>query len=311
MPKPQSRRPIGRPPSRLTTPVIGWAERRRYKRFCAAPDAPPEPPPTPPPMRGTPESRTRTPQLSRARTRHNLAAPDWVLADDAALHRTSEFALLWQCGVCCAWTRDPVRHGYSRRCSVCRVAWPPRVFIAPALDVHHFRTHAALVHAFAAEVRARRYDAIAGGRLVLDKRANTTSVEAMFLLVAQARDLAQQPAFAGEPRSLVQVMHQGQRYVGLVTGPLVPIWPDVLADVHDVPPTVTSTFTPVSAAHSALKTVPGEADAEEERNRPDQRAGRAGEPATGAAQHSGSHTALSREADAVARIVAAGGVFRS
>ena len=122
MPKPQSRRPIGRPPSRLTTPVIGWAERRRYKRFCAAPDAPPEPPPTPPPMRGTPESRTRTPQLSRARTRHNLAAPDWVLADDAALHRTSEFALLWQCSVCCAWTRDPVRHGYSRRCSVCRAS---------------------------------------------------------------------------------------------------------------------------------------------------------------------------------------------
>ena len=234
MPRTPSRRPIGRPPSPLTTPVLGWKERRAYRHFCGSPwDAPAEPA-APAPTRGTPATRARTPQLSQARTQHNLSAPETLRDGDTVLRRADEFALLWQCSVCTSWTRDPAR-GYSKRCDVCKLARPPRVVILRQLDIEAVRRHAALVHALAAQLRARRYAMLCNGPVIRSKRDNCIRTSEMFLQLAQERDAAELQALANadqkpQKRWLTQVFVNGERYLGLSAIDYVnsKVWPGLL-----------------------------------------------------------------------------------
>lgn len=219
-PKPPSSRPIGRPPSSLVTPVIGWAERRRYARFCSAPYVPVEPPPTPKPMRGTPATRARTPWLSQARIHHNADAPPVVTWGDIQLHRTREYGVAWQCSICTSWTRAPTsRLGYVGHCTLCRLTRPPRVVLLNSPDVSYIREHAALAHAAAARLRSERYAMLRYGPTVRFKRESVTPSE-FFLNEAEHRDRLFAPLpvtdeQAAQERTVVQVWCHGERYVGL------------------------------------------------------------------------------------------------
>ncbi len=187
-PKPSSSRPIGRPPSSLVTPVIGWAERRRYARFCSAPCMPVEPPPTPKPMRGTPATRARTPSLSQARIHHNADAPIVLTWGGVQLQKTREYGVAWQCSVCTSWTRNPAsRQGYVHHCTICRLTRPPRVVLLNSLDSAYFREHAALAYAAAARLRTERYAALKYGPTVRFKRESVTPAE-FFLNEAERRE---------------------------------------------------------------------------------------------------------------------------
>ena len=234
MPSTPSRRPIGRPPSALTTPVVGWKARRDYRRFCAAPwDAPPVTA-GPVPKRGTPATRARTPQLSQARTHHNSSAPDTLHDRGTTLYRTTEYGLMWQCGVCTSWTRDPAR-GYSRCCNVCKLARPPRVVIVRQPDIEAIRRHAAQVHALAGQLRSRRYAMLCNGPVIRSKRDNCIRTSEMFLQLAQERDAAELQALADayqkpQSRWLTQVFVNGERYLGLSRTDYVStkVWPGLL-----------------------------------------------------------------------------------
>ncbi len=234
-------RPLGRPPSPLTTPVLGWEARRQYKRACSTPWNLVEPPPKPQPTRGTPATRARTPQLSQARIRHDPLAQEQLHDGTTALHRTNDFALLWQCPVCLSWTRDPLKFGYSKRCNLCKLARPPRVVIYRSLDVEHFRRHAALVHACAAQVRANRYNAICDGPLIRRKRDACVPVARVFLDLAAKRDEQLEPvpsvADITDQRWITQVFRDGERYIGFADRDCCSArpWPGVLDHMSALP----------------------------------------------------------------------------
>ncbi len=224
MPYTPRQRPIGRPPTRPITPILGWAARRtasllcaeRRSRTCLQPREP------------APSKRTRWPQFTACRTRHNPDAPAVVTHAGVTLRRTAEFGILWTCAVCCGWTRDPVRFGYSRRCDICKLARPPRSFVFQHADVEQYREHAAYAHAQAAEVRAFRYDSVVRGRLDRHKRLNGLRIGELFLSLAEARDNALEPPDV-EPDDgtwLLQQFCHDERYIGLTDHDTDPVsWP--------------------------------------------------------------------------------------
>ncbi len=203
----------------LTTPVIGWAARRRYARFCAAPWVPVAEVPTPQPIRSTPSSRARTPQLSQARTRHNPLASDRLQFGNTCLSKATEFALLWQCSMCTGWTRDPTsKRGYVHHCTICRMTRPPRVVIFNEPDVAYFQQHAAMAYSCAAQARVHRRSVLMAAGPTHHERGTGSPYE-FFVALAEERDRQLAPASstpeeARSERWLIQLYHGGQRYIG-------------------------------------------------------------------------------------------------
>ncbi len=180
------------------------------------------------PREPAPSKRTRWPQFTACRTRHNADAPAAVSHAGVTLRKTAEFGILWTCAICCGWTRNPVRFGYSRRCDICKLARPPRSFVFHQADVDRYREHAAYAHAEAAEVRAFRYDSVVRGRLDRYKRLNGLRIGELFLHLAEARDKALEPPDV-EPADetwLLQQFCHGERYIGLTDRDTDPLsWP--------------------------------------------------------------------------------------
>ncbi len=227
-----SRLPKGRPPTRPSEVVVGWKERREHIRR-AKNGVDDDAPPPERVLRGTPETRARTPFLSQQRTRHNPDAPAVLVDGKVELARTTEFAILWQCSVCTSWTRDPVRVGYLR-CDTCQCVSVRRVFVFPAPHVDFFRLHAAEVQAAAAMIRAHRHDSISGRPNSGMHKYSIRTVD-FFREIAADRDVRllapRANALASLPQEwLTQVFLRGQRYLGAspVDYCRLAVWPSLV-----------------------------------------------------------------------------------